>query len=120
MSTSTIYPNPRCSNSRSALALIRSQGIEPEVIEYLRSPPDRPTLLALIAATGQPTLALVRTKEALFTELGLDAPGVTDAQLVDAMLLHPILINRPIVVTPRGARLCRPAEQVLEVLPAQD
>ena len=99
MSTITIYHNPRCSNSRSALALIRSQGIDafPSQITYY-----------------------FRTKEALFTELGLDAPGVTDAQLVDAMLLHPILINRPIVVTPRGARLCRPAEQVLEVLPAQD
>ena len=117
MSTITIYHTPRCSNSRSALALIRSQGIEPEVIEYLRSPPDRPTLLALIAATGQPTLALVRTKEALSTELGLDAPGVTDAQLVDAMLLHPILINRPIVVVPIGPRMRRPAERVREIQP---
>ena len=120
MSRITIYHNPRCGTSRNTLVLLRERGIEPEVIEYLRNPPDRPTLLALIEATGQPTRALVRTKEALFTALGLDAPGVTDAQLVDAMLQHPILINRPIVVTPLGARLCRPAEQVLEILPAQD
>ena len=116
----TIYHNPRCGTSRNTLALLRERGFEPEVIEYLHTPPSRETLRALIAATGQPKLALVRTKEALFTELGLDAPGVTDAQLVDAMLAHPILINRPIVVTPLGARLCRPAEQVLELLPAQD
>ncbi len=120
MSRITIYHNPRCGTSRNTLALLRERGFEPEVIEYLRTPPDRRTLLALIAGSGQPALALVRTKEALFTELGLDAPGVTDAQLVDAMLAHPILINRPIVVTPLGARLCRPAEQVLELLPAQD
>jgi arsenate reductase len=106
-------PQPRCGTSRNTLALLRERGFEPEVIEYLHTPPSRETLRALIAATGQPTLALVRTKEALFTELGLDAPGATDA-LVDAMLAHPILINRPIVVTPLGARLCRPAEQVLE------
>jgi arsenate reductase len=116
----TIYHNPRCGTSRNTLALLRERGIEPEVIEYLHTPPSRETLRALIEATGQPTRALVRTKEALFTALGLDAPGVTDAQLVDAMLQHPILINRPIVVTPLGARLCRPAEQVLEILPAQD
>ena len=85
----TIYHNPRCGTSRNTLALLRERGFEPEVIEYLHTPPSRETLRALIAATGQPTLALVRTKEALFTELGLDAPGVTDAQLVDAMLAHP-------------------------------
>ena len=115
-----IFHHPRCGTPRHALALLRERGIEPEVIEYLHNPPDRATLLALIAATGQPAINLVRSKEALFAELGLDAPGVTDAQLVDAMLAHPILINRPIVATPLGTRLCRPAEQVLEILPPQD
>lgn len=88
------------------------------MIEYLRTPPDRATLTALIAATGRPAIDVVRTKEALFTELGLDAPGVGDAQLIDAMLAHPVLINRPIVVTPLGTRLCRPSELVLDLLPA--
>lgn len=113
----TIYHNPQCGTSRNTLALIRNSGIEPEVIEYLKTPPDRATLLALIAATGQPVIDAVRTKEAVFTELQLGAPGVTDAQLIDAMLAHPILINRPIVATPLGTRLCRPSEQVLEILP---
>lgn len=117
MSTITIYHNPRCGTSRNTLAMIRNCGVEPEVIEYLQTPPRRNTLLALVAATGQPVRELVRSKEALFTELGLDAPGVTDAQLIDAMLQHPILINRPIVVTPLGTRLCRPSEQVLSILP---
>lgn len=116
----TLYHNPRCGTSRNTLALLRERGCEPKVIEYLRNPPDRQTLLALIAATGRPAIELVRSKEPLFSELGLDAPDVTDAQLVDAMLLHPILINRPIVVTPLGTRLCRPAELVLQLLPAQD
>ena len=83
----------------------------------LKTPPDRATLVALIAATGEPVINAVRTKEAIFTELHLDAPGVTDAQLIDAMLQHPILINRPIVVTPLGTRLCRPSETVLDILP---
>ena len=113
----TIYHNPQCGTSRNTLAMIRNSGIEPEVIEYLKSPPDRATLLALIAATGQPVIDAVRTKEAVFTELNLGAPGVTDAQLIDAMLAHPILINRPLVVTPLGARLCRPSERVLDILP---
>ena len=117
MPSVTIYHNPQCGTSRNTLALIRNSGIEPEVIEYLKTPPDRATLLALIAATGQPVIDAVRTKEAVFTELQLGAPGVTDAQLIDAMLAHPILINRPIVVTPLGTRLCRPSEQVLEILP---
>ena len=102
MSTITIYHNPRCSNSRTTLALIRSQGVEPEVIEYLRHPPSRETLLALVAATGRPVIGLVRRKEAVFTALQLEPP---------------VLINRPIVVSPRGARLCRPPEQVLDLLP---
>ena len=114
----TIYHNPQCGTSRNTLAMIRNSGIEPEVIEYLKSPPDRATLLALIAATGQPVIDAVRTKEAVFTELNLGAPGVTDAQLIDAMLAHPVLINRPLVVTPLGARLCRPSEQVLDILPS--
>ena len=114
----TIYHNPQCGTSRNTLAMIRNSGIEPEVIEYLKSPPDRATLLALIAATGQPVIDAVRTKEAVFTELNLGAPGVTDAQLIDAMLAHPVLINRPLVVTPLGARLCRPSERVLDILPS--
>ena len=114
----TIYHNPQCGTSRNTLAMIRNSGAEPEVIEYLKTPPDRATLLALIAATGQLVINAVRTKEALFTELHLGAPGVTDTQLIDAMLAHPVLINRPIVVTPLGTRLCRPSEQVLDILPA--
>ena len=114
----TIYHNPQCGTSRNTLAMIRNSGAEPEVIEYLKTPPDRATLLALIAATGQPVINAVRTKEALFTELHLGAPGVTDTQLIDAMLAHPVLIHRPIVVTPLGTRLCRPSEQVLDILPA--
>ena len=117
MSRITIYHNPRCGTSRNTLAMIRNSGVEPEVIEYLKTPPSRETLQTLAAATGQPVRELVRSKEALFTELGLDAPGVTDAQLIDAMLQHPILINRPIVVTPLGTRLCRPSERVLGILP---
>ena len=118
MPSITIYHNPRCGTSRNTLAMIRNSGAEPEVIEYLKTPPDRTTLTALVAATGLPVREVVRTKEALFTELGLDAPGVTDAQLIDAMLAHPILMNRPIVVTPLGTRLCRPSELVLDILPA--
>ncbi|MBV5291561.1 MAG: arsenate reductase (glutaredoxin) [Curvibacter lanceolatus] len=117
MSNITIYHNPSCGTSRNTLAMIRNSGVEPEVILYLKTPPDRAQLLALIAATGQPVIELVRTKEAVFKELGLDAPGTSDAQLVDAMLAHPILINRPIVVSPLGTRLCRPSEQVLDLLP---
>jgi len=118
MTDITIYHNPKCGTSRNTLAMIRNSGIEPLVIEYLKTPPDRATLQALIAATGQPVIDTVRTKEAVFVELGLGAPGITDTQLIDAMLAHPILINRPIVVTPLGTRLCRPSEQVLDILPA--
>ena len=117
MTTITIYHNPKCGTSRNTLAMIRNSGVEPEVIEYLKTPPDRATLVALITATGEPVINAVRTKEAVFTELQLDAPGVTDAQLIDAMLQHPILINRPIVVTPLGTLLCRPSEAVLGILP---
>ncbi|MFN3375380.1 MAG: arsenate reductase (glutaredoxin) [Burkholderiaceae bacterium] len=118
MARITIYHNPRCGTSRNTLALIRNSGEEPAVVEYLKTPPDRATLMALIDAMGLPVIEVVRTKEALFQELGLDAPGVTDAQLIDAMLAHPILIHRPIVTTPLGTRLCRPPEQVLDLLPA--
>ena len=118
MTTITIYHNPKCGTSRNTLAMIRNSGVEPEVIEYLKTPPDRATLLALIDDMGEPVINAVRSKEAIFTELQLDAPGVSDAQLIDAMLQHPILINRPIVVTPLGTRLCRPSEKVLDILPA--
>ena len=117
MSPITIYHNPKCGTSRNTLAMIRNSGVEPEVIEYLKTPPSRETLVSLIAATGQPAIHAVRAKEALFTELNLGAPGVTDDQLIEAMLQHPILINRPIVVTPLGTRLCRPSEAVLDILP---
>lgn len=117
MTSVTIYHNPRCSASRNTLAMIHSSGVEPEVIEYLKTPPSRDTLVALIAATGQPVIDVVRRKEPVFTALNLGAPGVTDEQLIDAMLQHPILIQRPIVVTPLGTRLCRPTEAVLDILP---
>lgn len=117
MTPITIYHNPKCGTSRNTLAMIRNSGVEPEVIEYLQTPPDQATLLRLIEATGLPVMEVVRSKEAAFTELGLHQAGVTDAQLVDAMLTHPILINRPIVVTPLGTRLCRPSEMVLDILP---
>ena len=119
MTTITIYHNPKCGTSRNTLAMIRNSGVEPEVIEYLKTPPDRATLVALIDDMGEPVINAVRSKEAIFTELQLDAPGVSDAQLIDAMLQHPILINRPIVVTPLGTRLCRPSEKVLDILPAR-
>ena len=117
MTTITIYHNPKCGTSRNTLAMIRNSGVEPEVIEYLKTPPDRATLVALIDAMGEPVINAVRSKEAIFTELQLDAPGVSDAQLIDAMLQHPILINRPIVATPLGTMLCRPSETVLDILP---
>ncbi|BDI07816.1 arsenate reductase (glutaredoxin) [Sphaerotilus microaerophilus] len=114
--TVTIYHNARCSNSRGALALIQAAGIEPRVIDYLKTPPDRATLEGLIRAAGLTPREVIRTKEAVYAELGLD--GATDAALIDAMLAHPLLINRPFVVTPSGTRLCRPPEVVREILPA--
>ncbi|CAN7538473.1 arsenate reductase (glutaredoxin) [Pseudorhodoferax sp. LjRoot39] len=116
MSDTTIYHNPACGTSRNVLALIRNTGEEPQVIEYLKTPPDRATLERLIAAMGIAPRALLREKGTPYAELGLDKPGWTDAQLIDCMLQHPILINRPIVVTPRGTRLCRPSEAVLDLL----
>lgn len=113
----TIYHNPSCGTSRKVLAAIHEAGITPTVIEYLKTPPDRATLERLIAAMGLPVRAVLRDKGDLYEELGLADPKWTDAQLVDFMLQHPILMNRPIVVTPRGTRLCRPAELVQEILP---
>lgn len=116
-STITIYHNPACGTSRNVLATIRETGIEPRVIEYLKDPPDRETLRGLIAAMGIPARDLLRAKEALYAELNLDDPALDDDALIDAMLAHPVLINRPIVVSPRGTRLCRPSETVRELLP---
>ena len=113
----TIFHNPACGTSRNTLAMIRNSGEEPTVIEYLKTPPDRQTLQALIAAMGVPTRHVMRRKGTPYDELGLDDPKWTDEQLVDFMLQHPILINRPIVVTPLGTRLCRPSERVLDILP---
>lgn len=112
----TIYHNPQCSNSRGALAAIRAAGFEPRVIDYLSTPPSREELLRMLAAAGLRPVDAIRTKESLFTELKLDAEGVSDADLVDAMLAHPQLMNRPFVVTPKGVRLCRPPETVREIL----
>lgn len=113
----TIYHNPRCGTSRNTLGLIRNAGIEPEVIEYLKTPPDRGTLAALLAAMGLPARGLLRRKEAVYQELGLDDPAWTEEQLIDFMLAHPVLIERPVVVTALGTRLCRPSEAVLDILP---
>lgn len=113
----TIYHNPQCGTSRNTLEMIRNSGIEPTVIEYLKTPPDRATLVALIAAMRVPVREVLREKGTPYAELGLDDPKWSDAALIDFMLAHPILINRPIVVTELGARLCRPSERVLDLLP---
>ncbi|HET8608334.1 MAG TPA: arsenate reductase (glutaredoxin) [Burkholderiales bacterium] len=115
----TIYHNPKCSTSRNTLALIRDAGIEPEIIEYLKHPPEHAALKKMIAQAGLTVRDAIRSKEAQYSELGLDDPSVTDDQLLDAMVQHPILINRPFVVTDRGVRLCRPADAVHDILPAQ-
>ncbi|WP_421375757.1 arsenate reductase (glutaredoxin) [Paraburkholderia sp. DD10] len=114
----TIYHNPNCGTSRNTLAMIRNAGIEPEIIEYLKTPPNRETLKDLIARAGLTVRAALREKGTPYAELGLDDASLTDEQLLDAMLAHPILINRPFVATPLGARLCRPSEIVLDILPA--
>ena len=114
--TVTIYHNPSCGTSRNTLAMIRQSGAEPEVIEYLKAPPSRARLVELIAAMGISSRALLREKGTPYAELGLADPKWSDGELIDAMLAHPILINRPIVVTPRGVRLCRPSELVLALL----
>jgi arsenate reductase len=112
-----IYHNPACGTSRNTLALLRHVGLEPTVIEYLKTPPSRATVADLAARTGEPLRALLREKGTPFAELGLEDQGLTDDQLLDAVEAHPILLNRPIVVTPLGARLCRPSEAVLDLLP---
>jgi len=112
----TIYHNPRCGTSRNTLAAIRDAGHEPQVIAYLAQPPTRETLARMIADAGLQPGDAVRRKEALYAELGLDRPEVDDAALLDAMIAHPILIERPFVVTPKGVRLCRPFERVHEIL----
>jgi arsenate reductase len=117
MTDVTIYHNPSCGTSRNTLALIRNAGIEPTVIEYLKTPPDRATLESLIQRMGIRPRDLLRQKGTPYEDLGLGADFWTDAQLIDQMLAHPILINRPIVITPWGVKLCRPSEAVLDILP---
>ena len=112
-----IYHNPACGTSRNTLAMIRNAGIEPQVIEYLKTPPSRAELQQLIARMGISTRELLREKGTPYAELGLSDTSLTDDQLLDAMLAHPILINRPIVVSPLGVKLCRPSETVLDILP---
>lgn len=113
----TIYHNPKCGTSRNTLALIRNTGVEPTVIEYLINPPSRDVLKELIAKAGMTVREAIREKGTPYLELGLDNPALTEDQLLDAMVAHPILINRPLVVTPNGVRLCRPSELVLDILP---
>lgn len=117
MSTVTIYHNPQCGTSRNVLAALREAGIEPEVIQYLKTPPDRATLQRLARDCGVGVRGLLRAKGERYEALGLADPGLSDDQLLDAMLAHPELINRPIVVTARGSRLCRPAELLKDLLP---
>lgn len=113
----TIYHNPACGTSRNTLALIRDAGIEPTVVEYLKTPPERDALKKMIADADLTVREAIREKGTPYAELGLDDPALTDDRLLDAMLEHPILINRPFVVTGKGARLCRPSEAVLDILP---
>ena len=113
----TIYHNPNCGTSRNTLAMIRNTGVEPQIIEYLKTPPTREVLKDLIAKAGLTVRQAIREKGTPYAELGLDNPALTDEQLLDAMLAHSILINRPFVVTSKGVRLCRPSELALEILP---
>lgn len=114
-----IYHNPACGTSRNALSLIRHTGIEPHVIEYLKTPPSRAMITGLVKRMGLPLRSLLREKGTPFAELGLGDPNLTDDQLLDAIEAHPILLNRPIVVSPLGVQLCRPSEAVLDLLPAE-
>ncbi|MGX1170262.1 arsenate reductase [Bradyrhizobium sp. USDA 372] len=116
--TVTIYHNPACGTSRNTLAMIRQSGTEPVVVEYLKTPPSRDELKELIATMGIPVRALLREKGTPYKELGLDDPKWSDDELLDVMIAHPILINRPIVVTSKGTRLCRPSEAVIDLLDA--
>lgn len=113
-----VYHNPACGTSRNTLAMIRNAGIEPHVVEYLKTPPTRPLLESLVERAGLTVRELLRTKGDLYDELGLADESLSDAALLDAMMAHPILINRPLVVSPLGVRLCRPSELVLDLLPA--
>ena len=117
MSGITIYHNPQCGTSRNVLALIRNTGLQPEVIDYLKTPPSRDKLLALVSQMGVTVRALLRQKGTPYDELGLGDESLADDALLDAMTAHPILMNRPVVVTPLGTRLCRPSEAVLDILP---
>ena len=119
MSDIVIYHNPACGTSRNTLALIRNAGIEPHVVEYLKTPPSREMLESLLARGGMAPRDLLREKGTPYAELGLGDPALTDAELVDAMMEHPVLINRPLVVSPLGVKLCRPSEAVLDLLPAE-
>ncbi|EKP0314899.1 glutaredoxin-dependent arsenate reductase [Aeromonas veronii] len=119
MSAITIYHNPECGTSRNILELIRNSGVEPTVIHYLETPPSRDQLVALIAAMAMPVRDLLRKNVPPYEALGLAEDRFSDDELIDAMLAHPILINRPIVVTPLGTKLCRPSEVVLDILPDQ-
>ncbi|MCC7273834.1 MAG: arsenate reductase (glutaredoxin) [Alphaproteobacteria bacterium] len=114
--SATIWHNPACSTSRKVLAALRGAGVEPQVVEYLKTPPDRATLVDMIARAGLTARAAMRTKGGLYRELGLDDPARTDAEILDAMLAHPVLIERPFVKTAKGVRLCRPPERLAEVL----
>lgn len=111
-----IYHNPACGTSNRVLAMLRDAGEEPRIIEYLKTPPNRAELVALIQAMGVPVRAVLREKAAPYAELGLSDPALSDEALIDAILAHPVLLNRPVVVTPKGAKLCRPAELVQELL----
>jgi arsenate reductase len=113
----TIYHNPACGTSRNVLGLIRNAGVEPRIVEYLKEPPDRATLESLLERMHLRPRALLREKGGVYAELGLADETLSDAQLIDAMVAHPILINRPIVITPLGVKLCRPSEVVLDILP---
>jgi arsenate reductase len=117
MSDTTIFHNPACGTSRNVLALIRNSGVEPTVVEYLKTPPSREKLLALLAQLGLPVRAVLRKKGTPYDELGLGNAALSDDALIDAIVAHPILLERPIVITPLGAKLCRPSEAVLDILP---
>lgn len=114
-----IYHNPDCGTSRNTVAMIRNAGIEPHVVEYLKTPPTRTLLASLVRRMGVPLREVIREKGTPYAELGLGNPELSDEQLLDAMMAHPILINRPIVVSPLGVRLCRPSERVLDLLPTR-
>ena len=114
-----IYHDPACGTSRNVLELIRNAGVEPEITQYLITPPRREDVLSMVARLGIPLRALLRERGTPYAELGLGDPTLTDTQILDAMMAHPILINRPVVVTPKGVRLCRPSETVIDLLPQQ-